>query len=113
MFEKYNTNDLFLAIINVRFPDYKKPCSLIIDGYKYLTILYKENNEYIDLQYRDHEIIEKRDSNVTCYTIEYMEPFNNYYNVKNSINSRRAKSEAKKYYKSINDNYNNKTKNCR
>lgn len=112
MFERYDINDLFLASINVMYPedgmwDVNVGGMLMMgtSGYGYLTILKKENNKYIDLSDMSRKITTTRDPKTTSYTIDYMEPFSKYYTQegkkKETFSRRTALVYAKKYYNTM------------
>lgn len=79
MFEKYDINDLYLALISARYPYNSGFKSRNIED-KYMTILKKEGNTYFDLQYIDVKINKKNYPMVVSYTIEHIEPLSKYYN---------------------------------
>ena len=109
MFERYNINDLFLASIDVIYPE-RDTWDVNIGGifmlqetgYGYLTILKKNGNTFIDLNDTTREITTTRDPNKTSYIIEYMEPLSKYYTQegkkKEIFSKRKALLEAQKYY---------------
>ncbi len=117
MFEKYSINDLFLAIIDV---DYPNPFANDISedsvnvggvfsgsggGYGYLTILKKDNDHYVDLQNLEYPITDIRNPRDISYTIEYMEPLSNYYTQDGKkLSRRKAIKLASQYYDSIHEN---------
>ena len=88
MFEKYNINDLFIASIDVIYPDSYDiivGCHLLIshdynEGYRYKTILVKISKGYIDLNNSKRKITDTRIINETSYLICDMEPLSKYYN---------------------------------
>lgn len=109
MFERYNVDDLFLASINVIYPDddiWEDNVGGMImmspAGYGYLTILKKEEDKYIDLNDMSRKITTTRDPKTISFIIDYIEPLSKYYNqdgTKKEIFSRRnALKEANKYY---------------
>ena len=115
MFEKYDINDLYLADINVAYPDpeikgwdenFGNIFMMSIAGYGYLTILKKEGEKFIDLQNPKEKIYDRRITNKEkCVFIKKMEPLSNYYTQdgkkKNTFAKRAALKEAKKHYKSF------------
>lgn len=117
LFEKYNIDDLFLASVRVIYPEnnlYNIDGIIMmgIAGYGYLTILKKEDDKYIDLCNRKVKISEERDSNKTSYIIDYIEPFNEYYNLDGDnlkmLSKRKVLTEAKKYYDDMHQKHINK-----
>ena len=70
MFRKYDINDLFVA----KFLIYEKVKTNTSDG-EYLTILKKQNNNYIDLK----NIISPVSFRSNKYKIEFMIPLNDIY----------------------------------
>lgn len=118
MFEKYNIKDLFLACINVRYPD-NESCDVYYGdtlikgnpGYQYLTVVRKDGKQYIDLQNKSKKITTIIDSKVTSRTIEYLEPLSKYYTQDGEkiepFTRRQAIKIAAPYY---NEFYNNKSK---
>lgn len=111
MFERYNIDDLFLAIVHVTFPEHTwDPTASGIemtgpDGYKYLTIVKKDNDTYIDLQYMSRTMNAIRNPKTINYKIEYMQPLSKYYTQdgrrKQTFSKRKALLAAKEYYVSI------------
>jgi len=112
MFERYNINDLFLASIDVMYPDndmWDVNIGGILTGgtagYGYLTILRKDGDKYIDLQNMSRKITTTRDPRTTSYTIDYIEPLSKYYTQegkkKETFSRRKAIIEAAKYYNEI------------
>lgn len=111
MFERYDVDDLFLAFIDVLYPE--PSCveeweanigglfySSTI-GYGYWTILHRENEKYFDLS--DLVMIDEvRRPQSTSRMINYIEPLSNYYTQdgtrKKYLSKRAALYEAKKYY---------------
>lgn len=115
MFEKYNINDLFLAIIYVTYPynQYDVDCGGILksgpSGFGYTTILFKKGDKYIDLQHKKAKI-----SNIICpvsisYTISYMEPLSKYYTQdgkkKDTFGRRNAINMGRKYYSKFSNDH--------
>lgn len=107
MFERYNIDDLFLAVIHVTFPENAWDLTaggiemMGPDGYKYLTILKKDNNTYIDLQYMSRTINAIEDPKTIHYKVEYVQPLSKYYTQdgrkKQTFSKRQALLAAKKY----------------
>ena len=99
MFEKYYIDDLFLAQILVTYPQFtrhKDGSSTKIDnfdgkihnyGYSYRTILWKDNNRYVDLAHRSIPI-NKFNAYDTSYAISRLEPLSKYYKFNSSKLSR-------------------------
>lgn len=85
MFEKYDIDDLYLAIIDVlhpgKWPQLFKRGELLLgsSGYGYLTVLAKYGDKYYDLKYPDRVIIPKRDPEKISYIVNYIEPLSSYY----------------------------------
>jgi hypothetical protein len=114
MFEKYDISELFLASINVMFPDdtpfdFNMGNAIVSSpaGWGYLTVLRKvDDNKYVDLQYLKVPITIERDPNKRSYVMSYIEPLSHYYtqegDLKTSFSRRQAKQLAKKYYHAFN-----------
>lgn len=112
MFERYNINDLFLASIDVTYPENDMGDTDIggilktgISGYGYLTILGKFGDRYFDLQHMSRRITDTRDPNTVSYTINYMQPLSKYYTQegkkKDTFSRRKAIREAEKHYNTV------------
>ena len=108
MFEKYDINDLFLAIVHVTFPENTWDLTaggiemMGPNGYKYLTIIRKDNDTYIDLQHMSRIMTTAKNSQITNYRVEYTQPLSKYYTQdgrkKQIFSKRKALLAAKEYY---------------
>lgn len=119
MFERYNINDLFIASIDVTYPDsYDSFIGgyLLIShnydaGYGYITILVKTENGYIDLNNPKRKITDTISPYNTSYTISYVEPLNRYYTQdgtkKARFNRRKEIKFAKEHYNDVQQNHMN------
>ncbi len=112
MFEKYDINDLFLATIDVYYPDNDMSGLNVgnmlvmgISGYGYTTILRKVGDKYIDLENMHRNISHTRDLNTISYVVNYTEPLSKYYTQngkkKKTFSRRKALLEARQYYGNI------------
>lgn len=115
MFEKYDINDLYIADINVAYPDPEVKewdeelgdiVMLSIAGYGYLTILRKDGERFIDLQNPKIKLYDKRITNKEkCAFIKRMEPLSNYYTQegkkKSTFSKRKVLKEAEKHYENF------------
>lgn len=106
MFENYNLNDLFLASIDVTYPDdglWETNIGGIFmektAGYGYVTLLLRnEDGTFIDLG-KMRPMMDEINPMVTSYTINYEEPFSKYYKGNRThFSRRRALLEAEKCY---------------
>lgn len=107
MFERYNIDDLFLAIVHVTFSEntWDLTASGIEmtgpKGYKYLTILRKDNDTYIDLQNMSRIMTTVKNPKTTNYHVEYTQPLSKYYTQdgrkKQTFSKRQALLAAKEY----------------
>ena len=86
MLEKYDLKDLYLGTIDVMFSEdhglSDNVGGMFISGtigYGYITVLKKEEDKYIDLQFRKREITTQRDPNKTSYILGSVEPLSAYY----------------------------------
>ncbi len=115
MFEQYNLDELYLAAIDVIYSkdhEFEEDLGGLLligtSGYGYWTILRKtEEGNFIDLQYPKILIATDHDSSKTSYTISYMEPLSNYYEVsathkRKTFSRRQAMKEARQHYDVIN-----------
>ena len=119
MFKKYNINDLFIASLDVTYPDsydsfiggYLLISHSYDAGYGYITILAKTENGYIDLSNPKRKITNTKVLGETSYTISYIEPLSRYYTqdgTKKAIfNRRKAIKIAKEHYNDIHQNHMN------
>ena len=112
MFKKYNINDLYLADINVAYPDPEVKdwdeslgnfIMISTAGFGYLTILRKDGESFIDLQNPKVKLYDRRITNKEkCTFIKSIEPLSNYYTQdgkrKTHFNKRDAIKEAEKHY---------------
>ncbi len=116
MFKKYDIHDLFLASINVTYPDnemwdtnFGGILRMGIAGYGYMTILRQEGDTYIDLENASRKITTARDPKTVSHTIDYIVPLSKYYTQegkKKKIFSRKeALVEAQKYYHAVHLEY--------
>ena len=115
MFEKYDINDLYLAIINVTYPDPEVKnwdeslgnfIILSIPSFRYFTILKKDGYNFIDLQNPKVKLYDKRiTTKEKCSYIQTIEPLSNYYTKdgkkKNNFSKKSAIKEAKKHYEKL------------
>ena len=117
MFGKYNINELYLASINVSYTEKEifesrtfHECGFYlakfgkngIDGYKYITLVKKCKDKYIDLENPKRKIVLDIIPNETSYVIECIEPINKYYLKDATYKEKLGKSQslklARKYY---------------
>lgn len=116
MFERYNINDLFLASIDVTYPDDEMWDSNIggilrmgISGYGYVTVLRQDGDKYIDLENTSRKITTTRNPKTISHTIDYMVPLSKYYTQegkrKKKFSKREALVEAQKYYRAVHLEY--------
>lgn len=117
MFEKYNINDLFIAQVDVTYPepiwesDWQINAGGILlsteIGYGYLTIVFRKDDMYYELQ--SNKLLSfSRNPRITSYTIKYLEPLSDYYTQegkkKNKISRKQAIKEGRKHYSVIHQN---------
>ncbi len=113
MFEKYDIEELYLASINVIYPDYMgietNIGGILIEkeaGYGYFTVVraieHDDHTSYIDLANPERPIRNSRNSSSTSYILEDTEPLSNYYTQdgkrKQTFSKRRALKEGEKHY---------------
>ena len=105
MFEKYNIDDLYLAFIQVTFKDgYLNKLGDKLEGklhsYNYITILAKENQQYIHLSQKPF-----KNYPMAQYSIKYLEPLSNYYSKKTEISKKKVLLETKQYHQKFYQEY--------
>lgn len=110
MFKKYDIEDLYLASINVTYPDkvyfdkeQKNLRTMVLVGYSYLTVVkHDENDNFIDLQDPKTVLKFRKSENEISYVIEYLEPLSKYYTrdgeKKISLNGKQSITLANSYY---------------
>lgn len=116
MFEKYDVNDLFLAIIRVN-----KPGNDVFNinaggvffekeiGYAYKTILRSEGNNFYDLQNKNRSVSMEQDPDFADFSILYLEQLSKYRTQdgkkKNTLSPKEAIKEASEHYNRFSNSY--------
>lgn len=113
MFEKYDISELYLASIDVIYPDYMgietNIGGILLEkegGYGYITVVrvieHDDQTSYIDLANPERPIGKSRNSSSTSYILEYTEPLSDYYTQdgkrKQTFSRRSALKEGEKHY---------------
>ena len=119
MFDKFNVNELYIGIVEFRYPqsvagefsafDWAyKDFDMTDDTYPYCTILRKlSEDSCVDLQ--NMQLIGTvRTPQKPCYIIHYIEPLSNYYNQdgtkKDILSRKQALKEANKHFSTVYQN---------
>lgn len=109
MFERYDLDTLFLADIDITFPnhsyfktDMNGDSEERLSECSYTTIIRKIDDHYIDLAHPEIKISQFKSTRITTYTVGYKEPLSNYYTQdgksKQTFSRRKALKEGKKHY---------------